>query len=156
MQSSHDGFCSHILDKRMSPADFFWVIEVRPRTSCSHLKYKTKQQLYHTRSNSNLWKWVWWLFMATYEHRHWEQNRSMLPVKEQTNHHVHKHFALYCHHNLVIWGIAHIVPTCNMVAGFSPLSKDNRINITMEWVAEVLSLVFIGLLVLLVVCKKTL
>jgi hypothetical protein len=51
---------------------------------------------------------------------------------------------------LIVWGVAHIVPTSNVVAGFGPLSKDNRINITMEWVAEGLALVFVGLLVLLV------
>ena len=51
---------------------------------------------------------------------------------------------------LIVWGVAHIVPTRNVVAGFGPLSEDNRINITMEWVAEGLALVFVGLLVLLV------
>ena len=37
-----------------------------------------------------------------------------------------------------------------MVAGFGPLSEDNRINITMEWVAEGLALAFVGALVALV------
>ena len=48
---------------------------------------------------------------------------------------------------LVLWGVAHIIPTRNVVAGFGPLSKDNRINITMEWVAEGLALAFVGALV---------
>ena len=68
-------------------------------------------------------------------------------MKELTNHHVHKCFALYHCHNFDHLGIVHNVPTCNVVAGFGPLSKDNWINITMEWVAKGLSLVFYGLLV---------
>ena len=51
---------------------------------------------------------------------------------------------------LFIWGVAHILPTRNVVAGFGPLSDDNRINITMEWVAEGLALAFAGLLTALV------
>ena len=49
-----------------------------------------------------------------------------------------------------IWGLAHIVPTKSVVAGFEPLSRDNRLVLTMEWVVEGLFLVFIGLLALLV------
>lgn len=51
---------------------------------------------------------------------------------------------------LFIWGMAHIIPTRNVVAGFGPLSEDNRINITMEWVAEGLALAFVGALVAVV------
>ena len=51
---------------------------------------------------------------------------------------------------LVLWGVAHIIPTRNVVAGFGALSEDNRINITMEWVAEGLALAFVGVLVALV------
>jgi hypothetical protein len=51
---------------------------------------------------------------------------------------------------LFVWGVAHIVPTRNLVAGFGPLSEDNRINITMEWVAEGLALAFVGALAALV------
>jgi hypothetical protein len=51
---------------------------------------------------------------------------------------------------LFIWGIAHIIPTPSIVAGFGPLSEDNRINITMEWVAEGLALAFVGVLAALV------
>ena len=48
----------------------------------------------------------------------------------------------------LLWGIAHIVPTTRVVAGFEPLSRDNRLVLVMEWVAEGLTLVFIGGLVL--------
>jgi hypothetical protein len=51
---------------------------------------------------------------------------------------------------LFVWGAAHIIPTRNVVAGFGPLSEDNRINITMEWVAEGLALAFVGALAALV------
>jgi len=51
---------------------------------------------------------------------------------------------------LFVWGVAHIIPTRNVVAGFGPLSADNRINITMEWVAEGLALAFVGVLAALV------
>jgi hypothetical protein len=51
---------------------------------------------------------------------------------------------------LFVWGVAHIIPTRHVVAGFGPLSDDNRINITMEWVAEGLALAFVGVLAALV------
>jgi hypothetical protein len=51
---------------------------------------------------------------------------------------------------LFVWGVAHIIPTRGVVAGFGALSEDNRINITMEWVAEGLALAFVGVLVALV------
>jgi hypothetical protein len=51
---------------------------------------------------------------------------------------------------ITLWGIAHIIPTKGVVNGFGQISKDNRRIITMEWIAEGLTLCFIGLLVLLV------
>jgi hypothetical protein len=51
---------------------------------------------------------------------------------------------------IIAWGIAHIIPTRNVVSGFGQLSEDNERIITMEWVAEGLALCFIGLLVLFV------
>jgi hypothetical protein len=51
---------------------------------------------------------------------------------------------------LIVWGIAHIIPTKNVVNGFGEISQDNKRIITMEWVAEGLALCFIGLLVLFV------
>jgi hypothetical protein len=47
---------------------------------------------------------------------------------------------------LAVWGIAHIVPTGRVVAGFGPLSRDNRLTITMTWVSEGLFLIFAGVL----------
>jgi len=51
---------------------------------------------------------------------------------------------------VTLWGIAHVLPTRSVVAGFGPISQDNRRIITMEWIAEGLTLCFIGLLVLLI------
>lgn len=45
------------------------------------------------------------------------------------------------------WGIAHLVPTRKVVAGFGDLSEDNRLVLTMEWISEGMALVFVGLLV---------
>ena len=51
---------------------------------------------------------------------------------------------------ITVWGIAHIVPTKSVVNGFGSISEDNKRIITMEWVAEGLTLCFIGLLVLFI------
>ena len=52
---------------------------------------------------------------------------------------------------IILWGMAHIVPTKGVVKGFGEISQDNRHIITMEWIAEGLTLIFVGALVLLVV-----
>ena len=51
---------------------------------------------------------------------------------------------------ITLWGIAHIVPVKSIVNGFEPTSEDNKRIITMEWIAEGLTLCFIGLLVLFI------
>jgi hypothetical protein len=51
---------------------------------------------------------------------------------------------------ITLWGIAHLFPTRSVVNGFGSISLDNRRILTMEWVAEGLTLCFIGVLVLLV------
>ncbi|HIE31287.1 MAG TPA: hypothetical protein EYP67_02750 [Methanosarcinales archaeon] len=51
---------------------------------------------------------------------------------------------------ITLWGIAHILPTKSIVTGFEPISEDNKRIITMEWIAEGLTLCFIGLLVLFI------
>jgi len=51
---------------------------------------------------------------------------------------------------ILLWGISHVAPTRSVVAGFGTIAEDNKWIITMEWVAEGLTLCFIGLLVLLV------
>ena len=51
---------------------------------------------------------------------------------------------------LIVWGIAHIIPTKSVVNGFGQISQENKRIITMEWVAEGLALCFIGMLVMLI------
>jgi len=46
-----------------------------------------------------------------------------------------------------VWGVAHLFPTRNVVRGFGDLSVDNQRVITMEWINEGATLVFIGSLV---------
>jgi len=49
----------------------------------------------------------------------------------------------------ILWGVAHIIATKPIIKGFGKLSEDNRRIIQMEWVAEGLTLFFLGTLVLL-------
>ncbi|MBI5033279.1 MAG: hypothetical protein HZB51_22395 [Chloroflexi bacterium] len=56
---------------------------------------------------------------------------------------------------IIVWGIAHIVPTQSVVAGYGSLSLDNKRILTMEWVAEGLALSFIGVLTLLVTLQSS-
>lgn len=51
---------------------------------------------------------------------------------------------------VLLWGISHIIPTREVVAGFGDISTDNRHIITMEWVAEGLSFIFVAGLVAVV------
>ncbi len=46
----------------------------------------------------------------------------------------------------ILWGVAHLMPTRAIVDAFGPISSDNRRILTMEWVAEGLGLIFIGVL----------
>lgn len=45
---------------------------------------------------------------------------------------------------LFAWGMAHLLPTRSVVVGFGDISIDNKRIITMEWIIEGLSLIFIG------------
>ena len=53
------------------------------------------------------------------------------------------------------WGIAHLFPTRGVVAGFGEISEDNKHIITMEWINEGLTLMFIGALVATVTALDT-
>ena len=46
-----------------------------------------------------------------------------------------------------LWGIAHLVATKGTVADFGDISLDNQRIITMEWIVEGVSLIFVGALV---------
>jgi hypothetical protein len=46
-----------------------------------------------------------------------------------------------------VWGATHLFPTRSTVEGFGEISQDNKRIITMEWIVEAVSLIFIGLIV---------
>jgi hypothetical protein len=50
----------------------------------------------------------------------------------------------------ILWGTSHLFPTDSVVKGFGNISIDNQRIITMEWVNEGLTLMFLGILVILI------
>ena len=48
---------------------------------------------------------------------------------------------------LLFWGVAHLFPTRSVVKGFGDISIDNERIITMEWIIEGVSLIFIAVIV---------
>ncbi len=54
---------------------------------------------------------------------------------------------------ITVWGIAHAVPTKRVVAGFAPITADNRRVLTQEWLAE--SLTMWGMAALVVAVTAT-
>lgn len=63
-----------------------------------------------------------------------------------------KEILLYAGSSVIaLWGAAHIViPTRGVINSFGPISIDNRRILAMEWIMEGLTLIFIGLLVIVV------
>ena len=49
-----------------------------------------------------------------------------------------------------LWGISHLFPTANIVRDFGNISFDNKMIITMEWIIEGMSLIFLGILTVIV------
>ena len=37
---------------------------------------------------------------------------------------------------VAVWGVAHAVPTRQVLAGFAPISTDNQRIVAQEWLAE--------------------
>jgi hypothetical protein len=54
---------------------------------------------------------------------------------------------------VVGWGVAHILPTRRVVAGYGLISNDNRLVLMMEWAAEGMTLIFLGLLTAVVTAR---
>ena len=50
---------------------------------------------------------------------------------------------------IILWGIAHLIPTKAIVSGFGEISEDNQRVLTMELMAEGFTLIFLGVLVIL-------
>ena len=51
---------------------------------------------------------------------------------------------------IIVWGIAHLIPTRAIVNGFGEISEDNKKILAMESIAEGFTLIFLGVLCLLV------
>ena len=51
---------------------------------------------------------------------------------------------------LIAWGSAHLAPTRTVAASFGAISADNRRILVMEWMAEGITHISIGLLIILV------
>jgi lysylphosphatidylglycerol synthetase-like protein (DUF2156 family) len=51
---------------------------------------------------------------------------------------------------ILLWGIAHLVPTKTIVKGFGAISNDNKKILTMEIISEGLTLIFLGVLPILI------
>lgn len=45
-----------------------------------------------------------------------------------------------------IWGVSHLFPTKNVIKGFGSIPEDNKNIIAMEWINEGATLIFLGLL----------
>ena len=50
----------------------------------------------------------------------------------------------------LLWGISHILPTAIVVKDFGNISFDNKMIITMEWITEGMTLIFLGILTAIV------
>ena len=48
-----------------------------------------------------------------------------------------------------LWGVAHVLSTMRVVRGYSDTSRDNRLVITQEWVAEAMTMWFIAAVVVI-------
>ncbi len=51
---------------------------------------------------------------------------------------------------VAVWGVAHAVPTRQVLAGFSPITVDNRRILLQEWLAEALTMWGVAAMVLAV------
>ena len=51
---------------------------------------------------------------------------------------------------VIFWGIAHLISTMGVIKNFGEISRDNRLIITMEWIMEGLTMIFIGLLIIII------
>ena len=41
---------------------------------------------------------------------------------------------------VALWGVAHAIPTSRVLVGFRPISRDNRLVVLQEWLAEVFTM----------------
>jgi hypothetical protein len=55
---------------------------------------------------------------------------------------------------IIIWGITHILPVKSVVRGFGDITADNIRILIMEWINEGFTLIFLGLLTIVVTVLK--
>jgi hypothetical protein len=80
-----------------------------------------------------------------------DESQNRKAIKEKGEGFVLNQILLYVGSGVIfLWGVGHIMPTRSIVKDFGEISADNRRIITMEWIAEGLTLCFIGVLVALV------
>jgi len=48
---------------------------------------------------------------------------------------------------VAVWGVAHVVPTARVVKSYNDNSRDNRLIIAQEWIAEAMTMWFIAAVV---------
>src|SRR5581483_11452134 len=53
----------------------------------------------------------------------------------------------------ILWGTSHLAPTNKVVQGFGPITRDNRLILTMEWIAEAILLTFTGAIVVVMTAR---
>jgi hypothetical protein len=51
---------------------------------------------------------------------------------------------------VALWGVSHVIPTRKVVAGFAPITADNRRVLTQEWLAEAFAMWGIAALIVIV------
>ena len=52
---------------------------------------------------------------------------------------------------IILWGIAHLIPTKQIIKGFGDISGDNKKILAMELLSEGLTLIFLGVLPILII-----
>jgi hypothetical protein len=55
----------------------------------------------------------------------------------------------------LLWGISHLFPTAIVVRDFGNISFDNKMIIKMEWITEGMTLIFLGLLTVIITRIET-
>lgn len=48
----------------------------------------------------------------------------------------------------ILWGVAHLFPTKDVIKGFGMISEDNKNLVRMEWINEGVTLIFLGVLLI--------
>ena len=54
----------------------------------------------------------------------------------------------------IIWGVAHLFPTNNVIKNFGEISEDNKRILRMEWINEGLTLIFLGSVIIAAIIVK--